>query len=208
MTAWYEDESFWIRFAPVLFNEERWGAAAYEAEQAIALLDLPAGGSILDACCGVGRHSIEFARRAMRVTGVDRMAPFLEAARDTAESEGFDIELVHADARVFRRPDAFDGAVNLFTSMGYLESLEQEKRVLRNIRDSLRSGGRFLVDLIGREIVAMHFRPTDWYEDDNGLMLSEFRVTEDWSRLENHWILIGAEGTVEYTFSHRLFSAG
>lgn len=44
--------------------------------------------------------------------------------------------------RTFRRPAAFDGAVNLYTSFGYFDDQEEDRRVLRNLRESLRPAGR------------------------------------------------------------------
>jgi cyclopropane fatty-acyl-phospholipid synthase-like methyltransferase len=142
MKPWYEDENFWLRIAPVLFNSGRWSAAPEAREKAMRLLKLKRGSSVLDACCGVGRHSVELARMGYRVTGVDQVAEFLEAARDTADAEGFEIEFIHADMRSFFHPFEFDAAICMFTSIGYFENLEEDRQVLSNIRMALKPEGR------------------------------------------------------------------
>jgi SAM-dependent methyltransferase len=208
MKPWYEDENFWLRIAPVLFNSGRWSAAPEEMEKAMRLLKLKRGSSVLDACCGVGRHSVELARMGYRVTGVDQVAEFLEAARDTADAEGFEIEFIHADMRSFFHPFEFDAAICMFTSIGYFENLEEDRQVLSNIRMALKPEGRLLVEVIGKEVVARNFRKNEWYEDsDIGLVASEYRIIRNWTRLENRWIVVNAGERGEYTFSHRLFSA-
>src|SRR5687768_4028043 len=86
----------------------RGAGAAGEVEQALALLGpLPAGAAVLDLCCGVGRHSIELARRGFCVTGVDRFEPFLDRARSAAADAGVSVEWVRDDMRSFRRPGGF-----------------------------------------------------------------------------------------------------
>jgi 2-polyprenyl-3-methyl-5-hydroxy-6-metoxy-1,4-benzoquinol methylase len=72
-----------------------------EVEQIASLLELHAGVSICDLCCGVGRHSLELARHGLNVTGVDRTALYLEQARKKAEAEGLDVRFVREDMRSF-----------------------------------------------------------------------------------------------------------
>ena len=67
---WYEQDTFWETFEPTMFGERRWSDAPTEVENAIALLNLQPGKAVLDLCCGVGRHSLELARRGFAVTGV------------------------------------------------------------------------------------------------------------------------------------------
>lgn len=204
---WHEDENFWLAFAPVLFRSSRWSAAEEEMQRASALLALAPGASVLDACCGVGRHSIELARLGYRVTGLDRMGAFLAAAKETAKAEGVAVEFVREDIRRFSRPGYFDGAVSWFTSIGYFSDSEEERLGLENIRRSLKPGGRFVIDMMGKEIVARWFKTNEWFEDEAGYLLSEYRITDDWSRLENRWILITKDAVYDRTFSHRVFSA-
>ena len=80
MQPWYEDDHFWAMLENQLLDEEKKKAAIEEAEQAVKLLDLEPGAEILDLCCGLGRHSVELARRGFRVTGVDRTVGYLEKA--------------------------------------------------------------------------------------------------------------------------------
>ena len=55
---WFESESFWLDYAPVLFDEERWSEAADVAESVVRLAELEPGDRILDAGCGPGRIAV------------------------------------------------------------------------------------------------------------------------------------------------------
>ncbi len=207
-SSWYLDKKFWLTFAPVLFGNERWSNAPGEVDQVLRLLSLDKGAGLLDACCGVGRHSVEFAGRGLVVTGVDLMEEYLEAARDTAEAESVEVEFLQADLRAFYREKCFDAAVSMFISVGYFEDEQDEVRVFRNIRRSLKTGGSFLVDTIGKEILKKQFITRDWYREDGIFVISTYRAEDDFSRLWNRWVLYDDDGRHEYIFSHRVFSPG
>ena len=85
MTAWHEQDQFW-EMVP-LFGPDRLEMAPEEVEGVISLLGIEPGASVLDLCCGVGRHSLELARRGYRVTGVDRTASYLQTASEKAAAE-------------------------------------------------------------------------------------------------------------------------
>jgi SAM-dependent methyltransferase len=156
----------------------------------LKLLEVKPGARILDLCCGPGRHSLELARRGCRVTGVDRTALYLKKARAAARREKLDIEFVLKDMRRFRRPGAFDGAINLFTSFGYFRSPADDCRVVANLLHSLRPGGRLVMEMAGREVLARKFSERAWSEQDGALLLEERKMTQDWSWIENRWIVI------------------
>jgi SAM-dependent methyltransferase len=204
---WHEDEYFWKVFAPVLFNDTRWAAAAGEVDDLIRLMDIHQGQSILDTCCGVGRHSVELAKHGLKVTGVDRTACYLEAAIETADAENVSPEFIHDDIRQFVRPVCFDGAINMFASFGYFEEEDDDEQMVRNIYTSLKPGGKFLVEMFGKELVALDFRKSEWYEYENMLVLSEYEILDNWTTYQNRWIVITEQEKFDYTFSHRLYSA-
>ena len=82
---WFADESFWEELYPFLFSAERRAAAPGEIDAVLALIDdRPA--TLLDLCCGPGRHSVACAKRGIAVTGVDRSAFLLDKASAYAES--------------------------------------------------------------------------------------------------------------------------
>jgi SAM-dependent methyltransferase len=206
--AWHEQDNLWATFEPVLFTQQRITAAAEEVEQVLTLLDLQAGAKVCDLCCGIGRHSLELARRGFEVTGVDRTARYLARARARLKDESLDVEFVDADARSFSRPEAFDVALNLFTSFGYFEDAGDDKKVLENIYSSLKSGGRLVLDLVGKEVLARIFRERDWDQLDDVIIIKEEELSDDWSRIENRWILIkDGRQQAECRFSLRLYSA-
>lgn len=204
---WYEEDFFWETVAPVLFSERRWSDAPAEVEDVVSLLGISPGAKVLDLCCGVGRHSLELARRGFRVTGVDRTAAYLERAREQGKGEGLDIEFVQEDMRTFARPEAFDAVLNLFTSFGYFEDSEHDRRVVMNVYRSLKSGGVFLMDLMGKEVLARIFRERDWREEDGIILLEDCKVSNDWSWVENRWIVLKGGERQEVKISLRLYSA-
>lgn len=206
MTVWHEDDRFWELFAPKLFTRDHWERASEEVGQVISLLGIRPGARVLDLCCGPGRHSLEFARKGYRVTGVDRTEKYLEAAREKAAREGLDIEFIREDMRVFRRAGAFDAAVNLYTSFGYFEDPADDRKVVENIRSSLADGGKAVIEMMGKEVLARVFRERDWYEKDGVFLLEERAVDPGWSRIRNRWILVRESGPTEYRLELRLYS--
>jgi len=171
------------------------------------IMSIEPGAHVLDLCCGVGRHSLELARRGFQVTGVDRTRPYLDRASRRAEAEGLEIEFVQSDMRDFCRPDAFDAVVNLFTSFGYFEDPEDDRQVAMNVYRSLKSGGVFLIDMMGKEVLARIFRERDWYEENGMLILQERKLSKSWSWMENRWILFADNNRTELRLSHRIYSA-
>jgi SAM-dependent methyltransferase len=208
MLPWHEDDEFWTAIEPMLLDPAKVEAATGEAVHIARLLGLAPGAPVLDLCCGPGRHSLALARNGFRVTGVDRTPRYLERARRKAGAENLPIEFVHGDMRSFRRDEAFDGAVSLFTSFGYFEDPDEDLRVLRNIRASLRAGGRVVMQMAGKEVLARIFTPRNWVEyPDGAFLLTEVEMVEGWSMGHNRWIYLnGAERKV-FDFLVRVYSA-
>lgn len=204
---WHEDDSFWQTWGPLMFTAQRIADATEEVAKIIKLLAIQPGASILDLGCGIGRISLEFARRGFRVTGVDRTTSYLEQARQQAEKENLNIELVHGDMRDFVRPDAFDGVVSVYTTFGYFEDPADDRRVVDNVYKSLRPEGTFLIDMHGKETLAKIFQEHLWSEREGYIWLQEQKVTQNWSWMQSKWILIKGNERVEGNISHRLYSA-
>lgn len=204
---WYDQDNFWETFERVMFTPERLENTAAEVDNIIKLLDIQAGVHILDHCCGTGRHTLEFARRGFTITGVDRTRPYLEKAKKHARKENLAIEFIQSDMRQFKRPGNFDVALNLFTSFGYFEDPEEDRKVLNNIYDSLKPGGKLLMEMTGKEVLARIFRERDWQEQDDFLILQERKLSKNWGWIDSHWILFRDNQRFEQTISHRLYSA-
>jgi len=208
MRPWHEDDRFWAVLESFLFDEEKKKSAVGEAGHAVKLLGVEPGAGILDLGCGPGRHSVELAKRGFRVTGVDRTARYLDKARTYASDQGVTVEFVLDDMRTFRRQAAFDGAINLYTSFGYFDDPEEDRRVLRNLRESLRPGARLVMEMAGKEILARIYTPKDWIElPDGSLLLFEREVEPGWTHLKNRWISIRDGERTEFHFTHRVYSA-
>jgi SAM-dependent methyltransferase len=205
--SWYEQDGFWETFAPALFTSERMLYAKQEVEQIVSLLKLPPGVSICDLCCGVGRHSLELRRLGYCVTGVDRTALYIEQAKKKADEQGLNIRFVQEDMRRFCEPSAFDALINVFTSFGYFEDAADDKRVLENVYESLKDGGKFLIDIMGKEVLARIFQEKRWREEDGVTILEEAKLAEDWSSVDCRWIIIRDNKRDECKFSLRLYSA-
>lgn len=208
MPEWFEDESFWESFYPVMFPEQRFEAAVEQVDQVLARAGVWSGNA-LDLCCGPGRHSVLLAKRGFTVTGVDRTPFLLDKARERAEQEGVHVEWIEQDMRDFVRPDGFDLVVNLFTSFGYFDDKDEDRKVLANIHESLCQGGVFVIDVIGKEYLARVFQPVvETVLGDGTVFLQRHEVYDDWSRIRNQWLLLRGDEIVRtFRFHHTVYSA-
>ncbi len=205
---WYEDDDFWKKWEPVLFRKEIWERTAQEVTDIIALLGIKKGATILDLCCGPGRHALEFARRGYNVTGVDRTEGYLIKARRKARSERLKIKFVQQDMRDFRCGNKFDAVINLYTSFGYFQEIADDKLVIKNIFSALKPNGKFMIEMMSKEILARIFRPFSWWKlDQDTLIFEEHRICRGWGWIENSWYLIRNGKIEKFNLSHRLYSA-
>ncbi len=209
MDAWFDDESFWDTTERFLFSVARDDARTeLEIDSILALLSPAPGARVLDMPCGTGRHSAAWAARGFAVTGVDRSERYLTLARERVAARGVDVTFERSDMRAFRRPAAFDVALNLFTSLGYFADPADDVLVLRNLCESLATGGRAILEMAGKEIFAHDFRPKGWTQlpGTDEFLLEEHAFTDGMSAVENHWIWIGGAERREFRFTLRIYS--
>jgi len=204
---WHEDDSFWEMWGPIMFSEQRLEDAQEEVERIVSLLGIKPRTHILDLCCGIGRHSLELARRGFHVTGVDRTRSYLDRASKQAEQSGLKVDFVQDDMRTFCRPDAFDAVINMFTSFSYFEDPEEDKQVVVNVYRSLKSGGAFVLETMGKEVLARVFKEKDWREENGIFLLTEHKISNNWGWMENRWIMLKDDKRTEVKVTHRLYSA-
>lgn len=146
----HEWEEFFDREAAHYLEEPFTKYTKEEVEFLLSALLLPEGAKILDVGCGVGRHSIELAKRGYRVTGIDISEGMLNEARKRAKEEGVTVEFIKADATEFRREREFDAAICLcegaFSLIGSSDDpVEHDLAILRNVYASLKPGGKFIL---------------------------------------------------------------
>ena len=206
MMEWFESEDFWRDFYPYMFSAERFAAAPMEVNQIMALTQC-SGGSLLDLCCGPGRHAVEFAQRGFRVTGVDRSSFLLGRAREHASQTGASIEWVQEDMRRFLRPATFDLACSLFTSFGYFKDEREDLEVLRNIYQCLKEAGVLVIDVVGKERLARTWQNTMCTElADGSLVVQRPQLRSDWCRIHAEWVLVKGERARSFSFEHTIYS--
>ena len=205
---WFEKEDFWIYFAPIMFDDARWAEAPDVAEYVKKLAGLKEGDSVLDAGCGLGRISLELALLGLKVTGVDIIQAELDAAAESALDEGVELELIKADLRTFSSDKKFDCAVNLYTSFGYCDTIDEDMMILKNIADSLRPGGTFILECSSRESAIKYFTKGEEFDRAGWHVKTEFSVEGAWEGLRSRWILSDDFGKkVDHLFVQRLYSA-
>lgn len=117
MHEWWKTffDSDYLRLWGALFTAEQ---NAQQADAIWKLLCLKAGSRLLDAACGHGRLSVEFAKRGAVVLGVDQAEALLEKASRN-NTYGDRLRYLHHDLRELLPEGGFDAACNVFSSIGY-----------------------------------------------------------------------------------------
>ena len=203
---WYLEEEFWRTFGPLMFNEDTFASAEEEIADLIEVAGVEPG-PVLDLGCGPGRHTLPLARAGYPVTAVDTSRLLLDQLK--ADRGELPIEIIEADMREFRREQAFDLALVMWTSFGYFQEEAEHVRVLDNIRASLTGNGRLVLDLVGVEYLSRTLEPVHLTEyDDDRLLVERPLLTDNLTRLENQWLLIDGDRVHRAEFSHRVWSAG
>lgn len=149
-----------------------------EVQEILRLLDLSPNSSLLDLCCGYGRHTIPLASQGYRLTGQDLNSAFLQRAQAAAEDKKVAIRWIQSDMRALPFENEFDAVINIFTSFGYLENDDEDLRVLQQVQKALKPGGLFLLETIYQPRVIRTFTPHGIIRYNDGLIVLEERSVD------------------------------
>ena len=201
------------------FFGESWSAIqgdGYPAERTSAECDLiqstlglPAGARVLDIPCGIGRHSVELARRGFRMTGVDFKPEYVATAEASARQAGVEPRFLVGDMRTFRSEQPFDAAFCFFGSFGYFSEAD-DLSFARSVGSALRPAGRFLIEGHVCETIMPIFRERDWIwagSPERRVRLLEERTWNlETSRIDSTLTIIGEDGVRPARMSIRIYS--
>jgi hypothetical protein len=109
--------------------------------------------------------------------------------------------------REFERPAAFDLVLNYFTSFGYFDTVEDERKVLARVFENLRTGGKFILDVMGKEVLARSFQETrSAIAPDGALVIWRSGVDADWTRIKGEWWALRDGVAQRFHVNHWIYS--
>src|SRR3989441_9419324 len=206
-------ETLFLRHPEVFLavHENAWSIGEAQAKDLHRIMErfgVPAGGRILDAPCGIGRHGTRLAKMGYHVVGVDLSPTFVGRAKELADREGVADRATYrvADLRrlsesVPRSVGAFDAAVNLWTSLGYYDE-ETDVRILQAYGKLVRPGGILIVYLVNRDYVVRHFDPQGYESFGDIVHIEQRHLDLATSRMQNEWRVFRRKGGgVDHIFS-------
>ncbi|MHC1756517.1 MAG: methyltransferase domain-containing protein [Methanosarcina sp.] len=157
-----------------------------EADLVVSILGLDPEDTVLDLCCGQGRHVLELARRGFsNVEGYDRSQYLIRKARTRAQKENLQVRFREGDARKLPYPsDTFSVVIILGNSFGYFDSTLQDRKVLEEVFRVLKPGGRVFIDAVDGDHMKKNFQPRSWeWLDRKYFVCRERALSSDGERL-------------------------
>jgi D-alanine-D-alanine ligase len=164
------DEVYLVTDAPFVCNP---ALTKREVDVIEDVLCLRPSTRILDVCGGQGRHALELARRGYQhLTVLDYSDFLLDRGQREAVASGLSVTFCQGDARAMALPAAsFDVVLLMAQSFGYFVDAVDDHRVLAEVARILTAGGRFLLDLVDRDVALSRFCPESWHEATDDIVV-------------------------------------
>lgn len=103
--------------------------------------------NICECACGTGSLTVEFAKRGLKVTGVDISREMLEQAAEKARQNGMRIQFVCQDMCSLQLPKPVDAIVCTCDGVNYLTSDKRALAFFQKAFAQIRPGGAFAFDI-------------------------------------------------------------
>ena len=167
--------------------------------------------SLLDLCCGQGRHTLEFVRLGYNnMTGIDRSHYLINRARNINKNLGNIAVFKEGDVRKLPFPnDSFDFVIIAGNSFGYFESINDDIRVLNEVKRVLKPYGKVLIDITDGEHMRMNFQPRSWeWIDNQYFVCRERELSSDQERLISREVITHVKNGViaDQFYAERLYT--
>ncbi len=154
-----------------LYNNRDYTEAESFITKLTADLQLPQNSKIIDLACGKGRHSVFLNQLGYDVLGLDLSRHSIEFDK---QFENRSLKFSVHDMRNPIDSDPVDAVFNLFTSFGYFNHENDDKKVFQSVYDVLKPGGFFVLDYLNEEYVRKNIIPESVIKRDH----IEFRISK------------------------------
>ncbi|HAK70228.1 MAG TPA: SAM-dependent methyltransferase [Cryomorphaceae bacterium] len=132
----------------------------YEArgfiEELCSNLKVIPGQTALDMACGKGRHAKVLSEQGLITVGIDLSEESIQYAR---RFEHKDLRFEKGNMLETLSVDSCDWIFNLFTSFGYFENDDMHQSAITNMSNSLRPGGKLVLDYMNSAKIALNLVP-------------------------------------------------
>ncbi len=141
---WYENW-FDSKYYHTLYKHRNHNEAEKFINNIILKLNIKKDQKIIDVCCGKGRHANYLSKLKFDITGIDLSKNNIEfAKKNNLNNLNF---FVHDMRSVFKK-NHFDIVINLFTSLGYFDKLEDEEKAINSMINNLKNEGVIIIDFL------------------------------------------------------------
>ena len=186
----------------ILYSHRSEEEAALFIDNLLSFMDLPERSRVLDVACGRGRHSVYLNEKGFNVVGIDLSN---NSISDAKKHENATLHFLTEDMRSFELGVKFEAIFNLFTSFGYFDSQDENKKVLQRIQLHLKENGLFVMDYFNATKVERELIPFE----TKSIQGVDFKISK---KIENGQIIKtitfeGKEGKYEFEEKVQLLKA-
>ena len=147
--AWFKD---WFNtpYYHLLYNNRDFTEAEIFITKLTEFLQLPKDSKIIDLACGKGRHSVFLNKLGYEILGLDL------SEESILHNKKFENKTLQFDVHDMREPITegnVDAVFNLFTSFGYFDDPNDDRKVFQSVFNALKEEGVFVLDFLNNRFV-------------------------------------------------------
>ncbi len=154
---WFESW-FDTPYYHILYKNHDYQEAESFISKLVTELGTPRGAKIIDLACGKGRHSVYLNNLGFNVLGLDLSKKSIDFNK---QFEDVDLHFEVHDMRDPIQSEKVDAVFNLFTSFGYFDSEEDDKKVFQSVAEVLPENGVFVLDYLNENYVRENLVPEE-----------------------------------------------
>ncbi len=164
------------------------------------------GSYILDAGCGIGRHSIKLGGLGFKVLGIDSSPLFIKTANNSLkEQELQDVSFLIQDLRELSFENEFDGIINMWSSFGYFDD-ETNFDILKRFYRALKRNGKLIIDVENRDYILKYFVRETFRDKGEFFILERRKFNPLKSVVFTHRFIVGPNIRKDYYRYIRIYT--
>lgn len=155
--AWFETW-FDTPYYHILYKDRDFAEAENFITLLINYLNIQKDSKIIDLACGKGRHSVFLNKMGFEVLGLDLSQRSIEHNKQFENSSlKFEVHDMRDEIFTQLSTQKADAVLNLFTSFGYFEDENDDRKVFQSISNILKDDGYFVLDFLNAKWVENTF---------------------------------------------------